>query len=143
VDSTNRKSIGHNASQPAKIQVRNTIATTSILGSHISKWSGSARKELTLGGDVSVSNKNGNHIDTAPKLALVILSTTFRKHFETAPDSDELKVSHVAVGERAVRVLLEWTKSIVRSSNGKYDVGIPDSTIELLRLRFAANKLSM
>jgi hypothetical protein len=98
---------------------------------------------LTLGGDVFVSNKNGDHIGTAPKLALVVVSATFREHLEAAPGSNELKVSYAAVNELAVRVLLEWTKSIVHSSNGKFGVGIPSSNRDLLRLRFVAHKLGM
>ena len=144
MDTANYKSRGFNASQPAHIQIANTIQTMKTLknGHDIRQWSGTARKELILGGDVDIVNTDGDIIGTAPKLALVVVSSAFRAHLEKVPDADKIKVSHSAIDQDSIRFLLDWVKSILRSS-AKFGVGIPGSNIDLIKVRHTANLLEM
>jgi hypothetical protein len=79
---SNIKSIGFNATLPTRIQVENTIDTINKLkdGNDLRQWSQSARKELLLGGNIEITNNNGEIIGEAPKLALAVVSSTFREH---------------------------------------------------------------
>lgn len=136
---------GYRATQPAHVQIRATIDTMNTLkgGKDIRNYSGTARKELLHGGTVEVIGKNGETlIGEAPKLALVVVSTVFRDYFEQNPTASSVKVAYEFVGEDAVAKVLTWVNTIVRAT-GKFGINIPDSNVDLIMVRYAAQALGM
>jgi hypothetical protein len=143
MDSTNHKSVGFNATQPFHIQMDKTMDIVKALGDDIRKWNASARKELRYGGDVDVLDANHDIIGSAPKLALVVVSTTFRDYLENKPEATQVKIALPDVEDDAVAVLIKWTNTMVHNVSAKFGVGIPGFNVDLIKVRFAAHKLGM
>lgn len=116
MDTANHKSVSFIATQPAHVQIRKTLDTMTALGGDLRKWNGSARKELRYGGDIT---------GTAPKLALVVVSSVFRDYLENKPDAVQVKIVLAGVEDAAVAVLLKWTNTMVNNLSAKFGVGIP------------------
>ncbi|KAH7070670.1 hypothetical protein BKA63DRAFT_392039, partial [Paraphoma chrysanthemicola] len=137
---------GYMASQPAHVQIRNTIQTMNTLkdGKDIRAWSTNARKELSTSSEVDVVNVKGDIIGTAPKLALVVVSRVFREHFEAHPEATQVKITSLSIDSQAVSVLLVWVHSILRNA-GTFGVAIPKPPLPsyLIKVRHAAYKLGM
>jgi len=143
MDSGKYKSSGYNASLPARLQVDNTIRLMQDMkgGNDIRQWSGTTRRELELSEQVDIVNDNGDFIATAPKLALVVVSSVFRDHFNNTPEAKFVKIDP-SLDDSAVAFLAAWVKAIVRST-GKFGVGLPPLNTDLIKVRHAAHFLGM
>ncbi|KAH4112664.1 hypothetical protein HBI24_235800 [Parastagonospora nodorum] len=142
MDTTNHKSIGHAATQPAHVQIRLVLDTIKALGDDIRKWSVTARS-LRHGGNVDVEDGQGNLIGTAPKLALLVVSTIFRQHLEDKTDSTKVKISISNIDNAAVAVILKWVNTMIGNPTAKHGIHVPGSNIDLIKVRYAAIKLGM
>ena len=142
MDTTNHKSVGYAATQPAHVQIRMVLDTVKALGDDIRKWSATARN-LRHVGTVDVEDEQGNLIGTAPKLALLVVSTVFRQHFVKSPDSTKVKISTPKIENAAMALILKWVHTMIGNPTAKHGLHIPGPNIDLIKVRYAAIKLGM
>jgi hypothetical protein len=112
---------------PDRVQINNTIdATKTVEGGHgIRKYSASARKDLSSAGEIDIMTKNGKQIIlVVPKLALVVVSSTFRDYLLAKPDAPSIRISEELLPD-SVLDLLRWVNAILRTPNGKFGVQVP------------------
>ncbi|EAT77910.2 hypothetical protein SNOG_14718 [Parastagonospora nodorum SN15] len=146
MDTTNHKSIGHAATQPAHVQIRLVLDTIKALGDDIRKWSVTARS-LRHGGNVDVEDGQGNLIGTAPKLALLVVSTIFRQHFEDKKQTlGKVKESILPTIDKACRGCHFSRGSNMMIGQPDYQPGHSRSlspNIDLIKVCYASIKLGM
>jgi hypothetical protein len=97
-----------------------------VEGGHgIRKYSASARKDLSSAGEIDIMTKNGKQIIlVVPKLALVVVSSTFRDYLLAKPDAPSIRISEELLPD-SVLDLLRWVNAILRTPNGKFGVQVP------------------
>lgn len=140
---TENKFIGLKIPQSAELQVRNTIETLHVLGNDIRDWPDLARKELLLSDSVDILNAEGDIMSSAPRLALVFVSPVFREHFCASPDATEVMVYVTDIEAPAVHHIVKWIDAITTKLDGKFGINVPQTDIDLVKVRYAAYKFGM
>ncbi|EUC49389.1 hypothetical protein COCMIDRAFT_1849 [Bipolaris oryzae ATCC 44560] len=133
------------------MQIQNTITNMDQMpdGHDIRSYSSSSREELLSAGAVNIFNGHGeNSIATVPKLALVVVSSTFRKYLTADPDAEFIKITEESLDENAVAKLMEWVNTIISISNGRLQIELThaskdDEAIATIHMRHAAQYLGM
>ncbi|KAF1842953.1 uncharacterized protein K460DRAFT_356744 [Cucurbitaria berberidis CBS 394.84] len=131
----------------SRVRVQNTIRVINNLrgGEDIANYSLSARKELASSDTVDiVLGAAADKIEGVPKLALLVLSTTFRQYIEEKPEAAEIKVVSASIHLPSVAILMNWVKDVA-SSKTHYiiKVPVPATLVDKVKLIHAAHILGM
>jgi hypothetical protein len=131
------------ANQSPQAQVQNAITNVKLFGKDLRNWSGSARRELLVGGWVNVLNGKGNLIAASPKLALVVASPVFRNYFEANPKATQVRLTNPNFEHAAVNLLVQWVTAIANHPSGRFGPDAPQDHMHLIKARYVAHKLGM
>ncbi|XP_014560679.1 hypothetical protein COCVIDRAFT_34325 [Bipolaris victoriae FI3] len=132
-------------------QIQGTIDNMDQMsdGHDIRSYSSSAREGLLSAGTVNLFNKNGKRfIATVSKLALVVVSSAFRKCLIANPDAESINISEESVDDDAVAKLMKWVNDIISVSDAHLEVELTHASkdneaIVAIHIRHAAQYLGM